>query len=156
MRRWAVRLTAIVIVLVLVGASPALGLAQPNSFYTYYAPGGWTYNAPANLTYNCLAYALGITNQWIWPPYWGYYASETEVDLYMTTFCGKTKCTSAQSPSIIAYGYSGDTRHFAKVSSSTRTIAKWGQLERFTHPWYPYRYGQSDPLTYGAGRLFYK
>lgn len=155
MKRRATIVLVMVVTLMVVSTGSAFALVNSSAWYTYYAPGGWTYNAPATKTYNCLAYALGYTDRWYWPDYWGVWASEGEVDSFMSLF-GKVKCASTASPKIIAYGYVVDIRHFGKVTSSRTTIAKWGQLERFTHNWAPYRIDQSNPLTYGAPQRYYK
>ena len=136
-------------------ATTAQALYYPASWYNYYAPGGWTYNAPVNPSYNCLAYALGFTSVWIWPDWAGTYVSEAEMDIEMVNW-GKLRTTNAVEAQIVAYGYAGDIRHAAKVTTpTTRTIAKWGRIERFSHPWSPYRISPTEPLAYGGIRRYY-
>lgn len=138
----------------LLSASAAFALVNSSTWYTYYAPGGWTYNAANTSRYNCMAYALGYTDRWIWPSWAGFYVTDAEMDIEMEIW-GRYP-TSSGSAKIITYGYAGDVRHFGKVTSGTQTVAKWGQLERFAHPWFPYRKDSSNKYTYGGLRKYYK
>lgn len=132
---------------------------SPVDWVIHYAPGGWTYRAPASGNYNCMSYALGYTSVPIWPN-WAMEngtgpVSEAEMDVEMA-YWGKVRTTNPSEAQIIAYGYSGDVRHVGKVTSATRTEAKWGQLERYSHPWSPYLMNAGDIYTYGGIRRYYR
>lgn len=155
MRGRAVLIAVCAAVTTLVFATTAFALVNPSSWYTYYAPGGWTYNAPNTRAYNCMAYALGYTNRWIWPDWAGLYVTDAEMEIEMEVW-GRYPTTSA-SAKMITYGYVGDVRHVGKVTAGSTTMAKWGQLERFSHPSRtPYRIDSSDSLTYGGLRKYFK
>ncbi len=73
-------------------------------------------------TYNCLAYAVGITNNWQWGSWSG---GPTLKDLkdYMSSK-GYTYTTNSSNARVVYY----DGGHFAKISSGTIT-SKWGGTE---------------------------
>ncbi|MFZ5354509.1 MAG: DUF7689 domain-containing protein [Bacillota bacterium] len=60
----------------------------------------WEYHAPFDLSYNCLAYALGVTNMWIWP--FDAYPTSSEVTLYMNRR-GYTVNSGPYGPKMIEY-----------------------------------------------------
>jgi len=128
---------------------------SPIDWVNYYAPGGWKYQAPATPVYNCMAYALGITDTRVWPTS-SPVCSETEMDALMLAF-NRRQVSKSEGPTIVAYGYPGDIRHVAKVTSSYKTVAKHGSLERYEHPsWTPYLDDYYDIYAYGRAMRYYK
>jgi hypothetical protein len=112
-------------------AGPATGIAPA------------TYDGQLN-TYNCLAYAVDVTTSWQWP--WpNTNPTYTQVAAYMNksgVYAARpgTKYTVASQSRIIgakaiAYGTSGDVKHFAKVVAwdasgyPSRVRSKWGYWE---------------------------
>jgi len=100
--------------------------------------------------YNCLAYALGITNYWVWP--WGTDCpSLSQVDDYMVSN-GYTRVSQYQSNCIVAYGLtSSQITHFSKVVADTVT-AKCGGWELMEHKEYDAYFAEGD---YGSPQAFY-
>lgn len=143
------RYTLLVALLItLLCSGTALALVHPNSWYDARC-WTWQYNAPATGTYNCLAYALGITNQWVWP--WGNsLPTSSQVDDYLALWGATGYNWGYQiQPRIISYGTSSAVTHFSSVPTNANyCIAKWGGLERFTHyAWDPY-YANDDSYGY--------
>jgi len=100
-------------------------------------------------TYNCLAYALGITNDWVWEWWWGN-PTLAQVDSYMSSQ-GYTKIPYITSNCVVAYGTEASVGHFSKNSSGIAT-AKLGSYELVEHiSAYAY-YSQS---TYGNPIAYY-
>lgn len=115
-----------------VGAVWVLGEATP-----YRPPYTW---------YNCLAWALGITNRWVWP--WG---SRNATDAEMTAFLQRQGYARGSNGTLVSYGFSASSvGHVARYySSSWGWTSKLGQWLLITHG--------RDALIggYGARRLFY-
>ncbi len=104
----------------------------------------WTYYTLGWYENNCLAYAVGVTDRWIWP--WGS-AKPTiaQVTTYMYTWGYMPNAVAAKR--VYCYGSSSAVTHFSKNISvtSTQIRAKWGHCEIFTHstsnPYTSYAYG---------------
>lgn len=98
----------------------------------------WEYYARGYRDYNCLAYALGYTDQWMWP--WGdRNPTESEVKSYLRSYgysitTNKSSFTELSAKKkIIVYSVNGNgITHFSKKYGSEGIVAKWGQYEIFT------------------------
>jgi hypothetical protein len=132
-----------------------------NLTYTFKYLSSWSAN------YNCLAYALGITNQYIWP-----WETETPLASEVSTFFTYnanyddrgiktakyytghtyTQYASTANGRIAFYTTNGRANHFS-VIDGIGCKAKMGQLERVSHDmldaYYSYSsYGSLYPSTY--------
>lgn len=103
----------------------------------------WSYYTQGSRENNCLAYALGVTDRWIWP--WNGNPNLTQVTTYMSTWGYMPNGIAVRR--VYAYGSSSGITHFSKnlSTSSIQVRAKWGQCETFTHstnsPYRPSPYG---------------
>jgi len=142
MRR-LVLVLSMVCVLLAVGVQAQAQLCADESFYDARS-WTWSYKGPCSTQYNCLAYALGITNQWVWP--WGYSnPTSSQVESYLE---GEDYGTTGSPAKIISYGSSSAVVHFGRVTGSTTTAAKWGSMNLLDHgSWSPY---YSNPNSYGG------
>ena len=106
--------------------------------------GNWT------STYNCLAYAIGVTDSWVWP--WVYDCPTlSQLDTYMNSQ-GYVRVSQYQSNCIVAYGFSSsEITHFSKVVAGTVT-AKCGAWELMEHNEYDAYFANGD---YGSPQAFY-
>ncbi len=106
----------------------------PTEFYNSFCT-TWSYLGPCTGTYNCLAYSIGITNQWVWP--WGSSnPTSNQVNTYMSS---KGYRTYGHYAKIISYGTTNSIGHFSKVISSSACQAKCGGLNLLQHnSWDPY------------------
>lgn len=148
------------LVLVFGGATSALAMYYPDSFYDAIAY-SWEYEGPVDDDYNCLAYAIGNTSSWVWP--WGANnPNSDQVDAAMSSwgydayFYG-----SPFAPDVISYvddaNYTGtdddEVVHFAKAFSDGTIISKWGQLELIkSDSWSPFKTSGG----YGPARKVYQ
>lgn len=111
------------------------------------------FNKTGNHTdvYNCLAYALGITNDWVWD--WGINEPTiSQFNSFMNSR-GYTNVSTYSSNCIIAYGTTSTSiAHFAK-SVNGGVSAKMGQAERVSHPLGYNAYFQNG--SYGIPRIYY-
>ncbi len=118
-------------------------------------------------SYNCLAYAVDVNNQWLWP--WGWNPTESQLDDYMSksypysTRPGSsyTRTTENNYPDVIYYSEyswgSGEDGHFGIVSSwdangyPKSIFSKWGAWELIYS-------SDSDPFIsfYGGPKAYYK
>lgn len=100
--------------------------------------------------YNCLAYAIGITNSWVWP--WGLSCpSLSQLDVFMESE-GYMRVSQYQSNCVVAYGLSSSQiTHFSKVVADTVT-AKCGGWELMEHNEYDAYFAAGD---YGSPQAFY-
>lgn len=121
------------------------GTAEAYSLLTknFIKKGNYTQN------YNCLAYAIGITNTWVWP--WGTRnPSLSETTTYLETL-GYERANTYSANCIVAYGTStSNITHFSKVSGGV-VVAKCGSLELLQHTTYQAYYTDS----YGSAQAFY-
>jgi len=81
---------------------------------------------PATDEYNCLAYSLGVTDEWIWP--WGTLdAGLADVDNYLGNYMYERTYTHSDANKIVAY-YNPNSSlvgHFGKIITNGRTW-DWG------------------------------
>lgn len=95
----------------------------------------WNYLERGYKEYNCLAWSLGITDDWVWP--WG--SENPSVSKVITYMIGKgyVAVDSNISCSIYAYGTSNAVTHFARGRGdgplAVPIDAKWGACELFSH-----------------------
>lgn len=142
----------VIIIITSLFSISANALYFPTYFYDNRAS-SYTKIGDVDSDYNCLAYSLGITNDWVWP--WGasnpspYQAQNTLNLLY-----GLDE-TSVFQGEIIAYGNSNEITHFSKESGFNTCKAKWGGLELFSHnsrdPYADINTGTDKYGTYGYG-----
>lgn len=94
--------------------------------------GNYYYLAAATPNYNCLGYALGDTNNWVWP-WGGSNPTLQQANNYMTSqmYNPYPYSSGASNVKIIAYGTStNNVTHFSKAEGTNYSNAKWGKLER--------------------------
>ncbi len=113
----------------------------------------WEYYDTFSPTYNCLAYAMDVTNMWIWP--WNESPTSAEVTVYLSKR-GYAVNSGPYMPKIISYGTAYEITHFAKVIDGNTTRAKWGGYELMTsYSWDPY-VGPGCYRGYGPRMLQYR
>jgi len=129
-------LLGLISLLFFIGVSSQYGqLCKTASWYNLRA-WDWSYVGPCTSSYNCLAYATGVTNDWVWP--WGYSnPTSSQVTDYLN---GRGYYKSDYNPRIISYGFSYNSiLHFSKVTDDSTCRAKWGDLNLLDHEsWDPY------------------
>jgi hypothetical protein len=109
----------------------------------------WSYAGPCTDEYNCLAYALGITDECVWP--WGSNnPNQSQVSSYLYD---EGYSVSGSDAKIISYGPSSDSiTHFSRVTGPSTCRAKWGDLNLIDHgSWDPYY----SYTSYGSKRMVY-
>lgn len=151
------RLTIVIalVVSVMLTVSPAFALtnsAQTTTAQRNAIAYNWTYYARGWYENNCLAYAIGVTDRWIWP--WGSSnPTLTQVTTYMSTQGYMANAVAAKR--VYCYGSPSAVTHFSKnISvSSSQVRAKWGHCEIFNHstnnPYKPTPYG---PYVYAYSK----
>lgn len=120
-----------------------------------YIANNWILWGQGDDRYNCLAYALGITDRWVWP--WLNNPSKKTVKKYLENK-GYVVSTSASLLSnisdnrrkIVAYSNGDGITHFARAYTAKTIVAKWGSLEVF----YGNKYASYTNNVYGQPCLY--
>lgn len=122
--------------------------------------------SPSTQNYNCVAYSLGITNQWWQPsgghplqpgtmdqPYWHVADQDDDIGVYIEQFKveGFEICQSLSfSPDfdlIALFDLEGEFRHVSKQLSDALWTSKFGDWEDLIHPLNPIKgiaYGEPN------------
>jgi hypothetical protein len=111
----------------------------------------WAYIERGYADYNCLAWALGVTNIWVWP--WTGNPSLAQVNTYMSNL-GYTASDGSISCDIYAYGTTSAVVHFARGRGAGPLAipidAKWGSCELFSHTTTNPYYTVAEGGVYGS------
>lgn len=115
----------------------------------------WSYAGPCDDNYNCLAFAIGITDHWVWP-WGGANPFEYQVTDYLAT---KGYYTTGTNPKVISYSPNGIyIVHFSHVTTIYSCKAKCGKAQLLDHyswaPYYPNSvYGSQHTVYYDTKHL---